>query len=138
MFARLTDTQLAEYFDAQIHRLDRHELNDNGIDGRVISLTNGVELDQNLKSSLIERYDIVFLYLEALQLSGVTNMYSGWVKHLLRYEFSTLRKSEDTLYLCWAAFSLIRRDIDDNPNSIAFQRKTRRYFQGRNDTDRIE
>ncbi|RYE19176.1 MAG: hypothetical protein EOP45_13035 [Sphingobacteriaceae bacterium] len=128
-YARLSHTELRELFEDQIRGLSIAELGDNDIDRNLTSLTNAnIVLDRDMISSLLERYDIVFLYLEALRESGVTNMGSKWVKYLLRNQFNTLRESEDTLYLCWAAFALLGTEINDIPDSIAFQRRTRAFF----------
>ena len=74
-------------------------------------------------ASLIAEYQPVFLYLEAMQESGITNMLSNWVKYFLRNEFNTLKKSSDTVYLCWVAFGAFRKEIEDIPTSRAFHRK---------------
>lgn len=123
MYQRFTEKQLQELFESQLRELTLSELNNNTIDKAVASMAciPRSKISDEMAMNLIREYEIVYLYLEALRDSGITNMLSGWVRALLKHQFYTL-EDKDTLELVWASFGILHEEILLIPTSRAFKR----------------
>lgn len=127
MFHEFSESDLKQYFEYQVRSLPVNLITDDGINMEILRLSQSGrrEATQTTLASLMSRYDDVFLYLEGLKESGVVNMLSRTVMHLLRQQFNTLNTSRDTLMLCWSAFLLVSEDeLESYPQSRAFHRNT--------------
>lgn len=116
----MNDQDLRLFFESEIRRLPMSQMQDSTINRRLL-LGNGEVIPLSKYAQIILDYKPVFLYLEAMRESGVTNMLSQLVYSLLFQRFKEFY-NKDILMACWTVIII-------NPTLLMEMPGTRNMFR---------